>query len=149
MPKWLFALMQLKQRLWLTVAAYSALGLLAALLAAAFGRYVPSDFPLRIGSNAVDDILTILASSMLAVATFSLTTLVTAYTAVMGNVAPHAAKLLVSDRSIRSALATFVGAFIYAIVGIVALHTGYYGAQGRVILFFITLLVLTLVILAM
>lgn len=149
MPSWLFKLTQIAGRLWITVALYSALGFAAALAASLFAHLVPEDFPLKLGSDSVDDILTILASSMLAVATFSLTTLVTAYTSVVGATAPRAAQLLVSDGAVRSSLATFVGAFIYGIVGIIALHTGYYGAQGRVILFFVTLVVLLLVILAM
>lgn len=149
MPNWLFHIVRNARQLWLTVALYCLAGVLAALLAARLGRYVPADFPLKLGSDSVDDILSILASSMLAVATFSLATLVAAYTSVVSTVAPHAARLLVSDGAVRNALATFVGAFIYAIVGIVALHTGYYGAQGRVILFFVTLVVLALVVLAM
>lgn len=149
MPKWLFLLSRVQQRLWLTVALYCGAGVVTALLAAELGRYVPGDFPLKLGSEAVDDILTILASSMLAVATFSLTTLVTAYTSVAGNVTPHAARLLVSDGAIRTSLGTFIGAFIFSVVGIIALHTGYYGAQGRVILFFTTLVVLGLVVVAM
>jgi hypothetical protein len=135
-PKWLFLLTRLQRRLWLTVALYSVAGVGTALVSATLARYVPADFPLKLGSEAVGDILTILASSMLAVATFSLTTLVTAYTSVVSNVTPHAAKLLVSDGAIRSSLGTFIGAFIFSVVGIIALHTGYYGAQGRVILFF-------------
>ncbi|WP_374471632.1 DUF2254 domain-containing protein [Phenylobacterium sp.] len=149
MPSWLFHVLEMRRRLWFTVALYSAFGVLAALVAARFGRYVPSDFPLRLGSDAVDDLLSILASSMLAVATFSLATLVTAYTSVAANLAPHAAQLLVSVSAIRNTLATFIGAFVYAMVGIVAVHTGYYGAQGRVILFFFTLVVLGGVIVAM
>lgn len=149
LPSWLFRLTQVTNRLWVTAALYSVLGLVAALLAALLDPLVPSDFPLKLGSDSVDDILSILASSMLAVATFSLATLVTAYTSVVGVTAPRAAELLVSDRSIRNALATFVGAFIYSIVGIVALHTNYYGAGGRVILFFFSLVVLLLVVLAM
>jgi uncharacterized membrane protein len=149
MPNWLFILLQMRRRLWLTAALYSVIGVAAALVAAQFGRYVPADFPLKLGSGAVDDILGILASSMLAVATFSLTTLVAAYTSVVGNASSRAARLLVADGGIRNALATFVGAFIYSIVGIVALHTQYYGDQGRVILFFVTLGVLVFVILAM
>ena len=149
MPVWLFVLLQLRRRLWLTSSLYCALGVVAALLAAHFGRYVPAEFPLQLGSDAVDDILSILASSMLAVTTFSLATLVTAYTSVVGNVAPHAAKLMVADGGVRNALATFIGAFLFAIVGIIAVHTGYYGAQGRVILFFFTLAVLGLVLVAM
>lgn len=149
MPSWLFTLLQVRRRLWFTVALYSGLGVAAALVAARFGRYVPSDFPLKLGSDAVDDLLSILASSMLAVATFSLATLVTAYTSVVGAISPHAARLLVSVGAIRNTLATFIGAFVYAMVGIVALHTGYYGAEGRVILFFVTVAVLVGVIVAM
>lgn len=149
MPRWLFLLSRIQQRLWLTVALYSVAGVITALVSAELGRYVPGDFPLKLGSEAVGDILAILASSMLAVATFSLTTLVTAYTSVIGNVTPHAAKLLVSDGAIRTSLGTFIGAFIFSVVGIIALHTGYYGAQGRVILFFTTLVVLVLIVLAM
>lgn len=149
MARWLFLLTQLLNRLWLTVALYSALGLAAALAAAKLDRFVPEDFPLKLGSDSVGDILAIIASSMLAVATFSLSALVNAYTSVAANASPRAAELLVSDIGIRRSLATFVGAFMYAIVGIVAVHTGYYGAQGRVILFFVTLGVLLLVTLAM
>lgn len=149
MPNWLFHFARLSRRLWITVAFYSALGFATALLAAEFAPYVPSDFPLKLGSDSVDDILSILASSMLAVTTFALTTLVAAYTSVIANLSPRAAPLLVADGTVRNALATFVGAFIYSIVGIVAVHTGYYGAQGRVILFFVTLGVLLLVVLAM
>lgn len=149
MPSWLFTLLQVRRRLWFTVALYIALGVAAALAAAHLGPYVPSDFPLKVGSDAVDDLLSILASSMLAVATFSLATLVTAYTSVVGAVSPHAARLLVSVGAIRNTLATFIGAFVYAMVGIVALHTGYYGAEGRVILFFVTVAVLVGVIVAM
>lgn len=149
MPNWLFVVVQVRRRLWLTVSLYSVLGVTAALVAARFGAYVPDDFPLKLGSDAVDDILTILASSMLAVTTFSLATLVAAYTSVVATVSPRAAKLLVSTAAIRNPLATFIGAFVYAMVGIIAVHTGYYGAQGRVILFFFTLAVLLLVIVAM
>lgn len=149
MPAWLFILLQVRRRLWLTASLYCAFGLVAALVAARFGRYVPDEFPLQLGSEAVGDILSILASSMLAVTTFSLATLVTAYTSVIGNIAPHAAKLMVADGGVRNALATFIGAFLFAIVGIIAVHTGYYGVQGRVILFFFTLAVLVLVLVAM
>jgi len=149
LPNWLFQLSQVVQRLWVTVGLYSLLGVAAALASAQFSHLVPRDFALSLGGDAVDDILSILASSMLAVTTFSLATLVTAYTSLVGSVSPRAAELLVSDSGVRRSLATFVGAFVYSIVGIVAVHTGYYGAGGRVILFFVTLVVLTLVVLAM
>lgn len=146
---WLFTLTQAGRQLWLRVAAYSVLGLVTALAAAVFRRWVPEDLALKIGTDAVDHVLSILASSMLAVATFSLATLVTAYTAVAGLATPRAAKLMVSDGRGQGSLATFVGAFIYAIVGVFALRTDYYGAQGRVILFLVTVVVLLLVVAAL
>lgn len=149
MPKWLFLLIGATRQLWLRVAAFTVLGLGAALLAAGLARWVPDDLALKIGTGAVDQVLSILASSMLAVTTFSLATLVTAYTAVASITTPRAARLLVSDGGGQSALATFIGAFVYSIVGIFALQTGYYGAQGRVILFIFTMAVLLLVVLAL
>ncbi len=149
MREWLFTLSQAGRQLWLRVAAYSILGLVTALAAVVFRRWVPEDLALKIGTNGVDEVLSILASSMLAVATFSLATLVTAYTAVAALATPRAAKLMVSDGRGQGSLATFVGAFIYAVVGIFALRTGYYGAQGRVILFFVTVVVLLLVVAAL
>lgn len=149
MKNWLFVLAQATRQLWVRVAAYSVLGLVAAGAAAVFGHLVPIDVALTIGTEAVDQVLSILASSMLAVATFSLATLVTAYTAVAATATPRAAKLMLSDGRGQGSLATFVGAFIYAVVGIFVLQTGYYGAQGRVILFFTTLGVLVLVLAAL
>lgn len=146
MRQWLFSLSQAGRQLWLRVAAYSVLGLATALVAVVFRRWVPEDLALKIGTDAVDQVLSILASSMLAVATFSLATLVTAYTAVAALATPRAAKLLVSDGREQGSLATFVGAFIYAVLGIFALRTGYYGAQGRVILFFVTVVVVLLLV---
>jgi uncharacterized membrane protein len=149
LASWLFLVIRQLRRLWVTATLYSALGLMAALLSARLGAYVPTSFALSVGSDSVESILGILASSMLAVATFSLTTLVTAYTSVSANVSPRAAELLVTDATVRHALGSFVGAFLYSIVGIVAVHTGYYGSQGRVILFFITVGVIVLVVVAM
>lgn len=149
MNNWLFVLAQATRQLWVRVAAYGVLGLLAAGGAAIFAHLVPLDLALTIGTEAVDQVLSILASSMLAVATFSLATLVTAYTAVAGTATPRAAKLMLSDGRGQGSLATFVGAFIYAVIGIFVLQTGYYGAQGRVILFFTTLGVLFLVLTAL
>lgn len=149
MPKWLFVLVQISRQLWLRVALYSAAGVVTALLAVLLAPWVPEDFALTLGTGAVDDVLTILASSMLTVATFSLAVFVTAYTAISNAASPRAAALLVSDGRGHGSLATFVGAFIYAVVGLFALQTGYYGEQGRVIVFFVTLGVLAAVLAAL
>jgi uncharacterized membrane protein len=50
------------------------------------------------------------------------------------------------DSTTQNALATFVGSFVYSLVGIIALHTGVYGDQGRVILFVVTIAVVVLIV---
>jgi len=86
---------------------------------------------------------------MLAVTTFFLSTTVSAYSSATNNVTPRATSLLVEDPTTQNALSTFIGSFIFSLVGIVALSTGLYGAKGRVILFAVTLSVIVLIIYAL
>lgn len=98
------------------------------------------------GAEAVDNILNILASSMLAVTTFSLSIMVAAYGSATTNVTPRATRLVVEDVTTQNVLATFIGSFLFSLVGIVALNMGAYGERGRVILFIVTLVVIALII---
>jgi uncharacterized membrane protein len=83
---------------------------------------------------------------MLAVTTFSLTTMVSAYGAATSQVTPRATKLLREDTTTQNVLATFIGSFLFALLGIVALATGLYGDQGRVTLFVFTIGVIVLIV---
>ncbi|GLR46686.1 DUF2254 family protein [Sphingomonas astaxanthinifaciens] len=58
-------------------ALIAILTVMLALLAAVLAPLILYDLSIKIGADAVDDILTILASSMLAVTTFSMTAMVT------------------------------------------------------------------------
>ncbi|MGE3262765.1 MAG: DUF2254 domain-containing protein [Bacteriovoracia bacterium] len=117
--------------------------IVAALAAVTFAEYVPDDVASLLGGDAVDKILTILASSMLAVVTFSLSTLIASYSVAASGAPARATAMIMSDRGAQTALSAFLGAFIFSIVSLVALSTGYYGSKGRVILFGITIIVLT------
>ena len=145
MDRWLFAWRGLRRRLWFRASLYALVGVIAALAAVAGAPWVPETVAERLGGESVEEILTILASSLLAVATFSLGATVTAYTAVSASVTPRAAVLVTSDEGTQKALATFVGAFLYAIVAVTAINAGYYGAEGRAILFLVSLAVVALV----
>ena len=57
----------------------------------------------------------------------------------------RAGSLVAGNREVQGALATFVGAFLYAVIGYSALGTGYYGEGSRAILFFVTLVMLAVV----
>lgn len=144
--KWRWWLGRLVRRIWFRATLFSIAGVLTALLAVALSPYIPDELPTKIGADAVDKILGIIASSMLTVTTFSLSTMVSAYSAATTNVTPRATTLVMEDSTTQNVLATFVGSFLFSLVGIIALTTGAYGDRGRVILFVVTLGVIVLII---
>lgn len=141
-----YSLRRWGRRPFIRVAAFSVGGVVAALASAVFAPMIPLELGASIGSDAVDQILSVLATSMLPVATFSLSTIVQAYGGATSTVTPRAVTLLMQDTRAQTAVASFIGAFVYSVVGLIALKTHFYGSQGRVILFGITLLVLISVV---
>lgn len=144
--RWRWVTNQLTKRLWFRASLFSLLGVATALAAVVFKDFIPESLSARIGADAVDKILGIIASSMLAVTTFSLSTMVTAYGAASSGVTPRATTLVMEDTTTQNALATFIGSFLFSLVGIIALSTGAYGTQGRVLLFAVTIVVVVLIV---
>jgi uncharacterized membrane protein len=149
MPHWRWLLAQLTRQLWVRATLIGALGVLAAILAAVVDRYVPFTMPVTIDADAINSILTIIASSMLAVTSFSLSIMVSAYSAATTNVTPRATRLIVEDKVTHIVLSTFIGAFLFGIVGLVVLKTGIYGQRGRGVLFAFTIVVIVLVVVSL
>ena len=143
--KILYVLERLSKRMWFRASLYSALAVATALIGAVIGPMLPTGLAGRIGADSVGNLLAILASSMLAVTTFSLSTMVAAYSAASQSATPRAAKLLIEDDGAQGALATFTGAFLFSIVGLIALSTGIYGDSGRLVLFAATVAMIVLI----
>ncbi|WP_430512581.1 DUF2254 family protein [Pannonibacter phragmitetus] len=97
-------------------------------------------------ARAVSGILDILASSMLAVTTFSLSIMVSAYSAAASSTTPRANKLMLRDNTSQNALSVFIGAFLFSLAGIIGLSSGLYGDGGRLVLFLATLGVVVLIV---
>ena len=97
MNRWLFFWRKMRRQLWVRATAYAAAGVAAAMLAAALAPWVPKEVAARLGGQSVESILTILASSLLGVATFSVGAMVTAYTSVSSAASPRVAALVTSD----------------------------------------------------
>ncbi|CAM3864176.1 DUF2254 domain-containing protein [Kerstersia gyiorum] len=147
---WRWVLRQLSRRLWVHTTLIGLLGVVAAMLAALVERYVPPwEVPSNIGDNSVFTLLQIMASSMLAVTTFSLSIMNAAYDASTNNVTPRATRLLMEDRITQNALSAFIGSFIFSIVGIIVLQTGAYGERGRFVMFVVTIAVIALVVISL
>lgn len=125
---------------------FCALALITALLGYFLKPYIPEDIPRRVGAESVEGILLIIANSMLVVTTFSLSTMVSAYTAATNNVTPRATKLLLEDSTSQNALSVFIGAFLFSLASIIAISMEIYGSTGLLILYAVTILVICLII---
>lgn len=143
--KWRYMLQRLTKRMWFRASLYCGFAVLTALVGVVVKPVLPPGMAERFGADAVGNILSILATSMLAVTTFSLATMVSAYGAVSQSATPRAANLLIEDNGAQGALATFIGAFLFSIAGLIALSTGIYGDGGRVVLFAATVAVIVLI----
>ena len=147
--KWQWLLTQLGRKLWVRSALFALLAIFTALIAIPVELFIDEPFPFSIGAESVGQILNILASSMLAVTTFSLSVMVSAYTAASSSATPRATKLVRQDSTTQNVLATFIGSFLFSLVGIIAMSTDLYGENGRLILFAVTIAVVVIIVVTM
>ncbi|WP_277969692.1 DUF2254 domain-containing protein [Sphingomonas echinoides] len=146
MKRWTWIIHRIIRQIWFRAGIISLLSVALAILAGVITPYLPYAFDVDIGQRSVGTILQIMASSMLAVTTFSLTAMVSAYSSATQLATPRATQLMVSDPTSQNALSTFLGAFVFSMVGIVGLNTSAYGHDGRIILFAATVLIILLVV---
>lgn len=131
-----------ENRLWVKPAVGSVVAVLIAMAAAVGNRLIPVGLLPDIERSTLDDLLGVIASSMLGVATFSLSIMVAAFSSAAVGASPRAIDLVAGDADTQNAITTFISAFIYAIIANTALGLGLYGGTGRFILFVCTMGVL-------
>jgi uncharacterized membrane protein len=146
---WKWRLLAFTRKLWVRAALYALLGVVTALVAAGAQVLLPPGAGQGFGAAAVETILTILASSMLAVTTFALGIMVSALAGAAQSATPRAVALLLQDGTTQNVLATFLGTFLFSLVGIIALKAGLYGAGARLVLFAVTLVMVAVIVLTM
>ncbi|QDT53791.1 hypothetical protein Pan44_18150 [Caulifigura coniformis] len=144
--RWRWNLQRLTKRLWARATLFCLLGIITALIANVLSPYISYRLSKGLGADAVESILTILASSMLTVTVFSLSTMVSAASAAANGATPRATRLLLEDSTAQSALSTFLGGFLFSLVGIIALNSNYYGDGGRSVMFLVTLAVIGMIV---
>lgn len=148
LSKWRLLLKELFEKLWFVAVLYAALALATNAAAIAIGPLLPKGLGTSLGAESVEAVLTILASSMLSVVTFSLGIMVSAFAGAAGAVTPRATALLKTDRTTQRVLATFLGSFLYSLIGIIALNAGALTENDRLVLFFVTIIVVAIVVIA-
>ncbi|MDX1706677.1 DUF2254 domain-containing protein [Pseudidiomarina sp.] len=147
--RYIWQLHEIFKKVWVRVISFTLLALLSVVLARVLAPYLPEAIALQIGEKTVEDMLSILTSSMLAVTTFSLAIAVSAFAAATESATPRATILLQEDRTTQNVLATFLGAFLFGLVGLIALHAKLYSEAGRVVVFLFTATVIGLVVVAL
>jgi len=145
--KWSDAL----DRLWIRISVISVLSLLAIAVARITRPFLPERIADTLGTDSLNDLLTIIASSMLAVVTFSLSVMVSVYRSASGQWTPRVHRLMLEDRTTQNTLATFVGSYIFALASIVLLRTSLFLSEDddddpQVVLFFFTIVILVLIV---
>ncbi|OSI36663.1 DUF2254 domain-containing protein [Neisseria dumasiana] len=146
MYRWLLALKKPSNRLWVTPALWALVAVLFAFGARLATIWLPANLLPQISLSTLESLLEVIASSMLAVSTFSLSIMVSAFSSAANGATPRATELVMSDDNTRTAIASFISAFIYAIIAKTALGMEFYGQNGRFVLFVSTVLVLAYLI---
>lgn len=100
----------------------------------------------EISTDTVEQLLSIMAASMLVIATFAVSSMLSAYASAGQVATPRTFPLVLRDDVSQNALSTFVGAFIFSIVSLTAVLNEYFSPAGRFSLFTLTLLAFALVI---
>lgn len=136
----------LREQLWFKPAWWSVVATCVALAAVLANGLVPDGALPDVERQTLQGLLTIIASSMLTVSTFSLSILVQAFSSAAGNATPRALRVIMADDNAQTAVATFIAAFIYAVIALLALGLGYYGSTGRFMLLLVTIVVVIQVI---
>lgn len=143
---WLFV-SRILRALWFRPAVYAAAALAVLLVAPYVATLLPDGLMKLIGLQGVYDLLNALANTLLTVAIFSLGILAASMRSAAQGATPRVRPLLAEDPTARNAISTFIGGFVFSVAGIVILSTGYYSDAAKVLMFFITcMLILALIV---
>jgi len=148
LSKTFYRFQRLTRTLWIRSSLIALLALVSAVVSPVLAPLVPNGFAENLGSEPVVRILQILASSMLAVTTFSLSVMVSARQSASSQATPRAHQLLLEDHITQTVLATFLGAFVYALVALILVSIHLYSDKTLVVVLAFTLIVIGLVVMA-
>lgn len=141
-----FYLNRLRNRLWVKPLLVCLLSIAAAFTAKFADDTGLAEFLPDIAADSVETLLSIMASSMLVIATFSVASMLSAYSSASRTATPRSFTLVVADDASQNALSTFVGAFIFSTVALTAVKNEYFETAGLFILFSLTVIVFGIVI---
>ncbi|MEN8803766.1 MAG: DUF2254 family protein, partial [Thiogranum sp.] len=137
---------RISERLWVKPLLMCLLSIAASFIARVADHIDISRLVPDITSQSVNTLLSVMASSMLVIATFSVASMVSAYASASSTATPRSFYLVIADDASQNALSVFIGAFIFSIVALIAVENSYYDKSGRFTLFVLTLAIFAIVI---
>lgn len=108
--------------------------------------HVPATLSRSLDGAAADRLLQLIANAMLAVTIFSITVMVSVYQSSSTQWTPRVHRLIMLDRTTQNTLAIFIGAYVYALMGIILRELGVYDDDRAFVLFWMTVLVLAIIV---
>ncbi|GAA0853384.1 DUF2254 domain-containing protein [Aliiglaciecola litoralis] len=134
------------ERLWVRPLAVCLLSIAAVFAAKLIDGFKLANLAPAVAQDSVVTLLSLMAASMLVIATFSVASMVSAYAAASSSATPRSFTLVLSDDVSQNALSTFVGAFIFSVVALTAVKNAFFDRAGLFVLFVLTVIVFAMVI---
>lgn len=141
-----FLINRIRERLWVKPLVVCLLSITGVFVAKAADRTQLREIAPDVSVESIETLLSIMAASMLVIATFAVASMVSAYASTSSTATPRSFALVVADDVSQNALSTFVGAFIFSVVALTASKNDYFQTTGRFALFVLTVAVFALVV---
>lgn len=138
---------RIRERLWIRPLVACLLSIAAVFVAKGvdafdFGMLLPV-----VSHESLASLLKIMASSMLVIAIFAVGSMIAAYASASTTATPRSLPLVLADDKSQNALSVFLGAFIFSVVGLLAVENDYVLLGGRYVLLLFILIALGAVVL--
>ena len=134
------------RKLWVRVVILGLMAFVAVGITQILEPLVPDKLARTLNGTAADRLLDIIANAMLAATIFSITVMVTVYRSSSTQFTPRVHRLIIEDRTTQNTLAVFVGAYLYAMLGIILRELGVYADDRAFVLFVMTVAVLGVIL---
>lgn len=134
------------RKLWVRVVIMGLLAPLTLGFTQIVELFVPDDLAQTVAGDSADRLLDIITNALLAVTTFSITAMVTVHRSASSQFTPRIHQLILQDRTTQNTMAVFIGAFVYALLGVILRELKLFVDERAFVLFFVTMLVLAVIV---
>lgn len=141
-----FLASRIEERLWIKPLLLCLLSIGSVFIAKWADSLEPLILLPEVRQDSVEALLSIMASSMLVIATFAVGSMVAAYASASTTATPRSIPLVIADDVTQNAMSAFVGAFIFSLVALITVKHNFFGSAGLFTLFSLTILVFAIVI---